>query len=218
MNSLKPKNITRRRFCESVTRTAFGCACLSSTLSAGSAGAAKPGVNSAGKVHLAAACGTWCGACPAYLAKHGEEGQSKPQRRPSAPAQKGVPDPRWMDGLQCDGCLSGGTLAGHCQNCAIRLCAKSKQSDARCTECGELPCHRVTSLIRMGDYLHRKEYLPNLRKIREMGAGDWARMEDARWRCPGCGRPLSWYDARCAGCGGPRPGTVFALPAGPQPS
>ena len=222
MTSLRLKNMTRRRFCENVTRTALGCACLSAAVSAASAESPKPengeksGESSAGKVHLAAACGTWCGACPAYLAKHGEEGQAEPRQRPSAPAQKGIPDPRWMDGLLCDGCLSGGTLAGHCRTCAIRLCAKNRQPDARCTDCEELPCNRITSLIRMGDYLHRKEYLPNLEKIREMGVGEWARMEDARWRCPGCGRPMSWYDTQCAGCGGPRPGAVFALPANPS--
>jgi len=229
MTSLKQENMTRRRFCENVTRTALGCACLPAVVSAASAetpkpeNEEKPGMTGSGKEHLAAACGTWCGACPAYLAKHGEggQGQTKPQKRPSAApgqAQKGVPDPRWMDGLLCDGCLSGGTLAGHCRTCAIRLCAKGRQQDARCTDCGELPCHRVTNLIRMGDYLHRKEYLPNLKKIGEMGVEDWARMEEARWRCPRCGRPMSWYDAECAGCGAPRSGTVFALPAGLDPS
>gem|GEM_PF-5406244 len=32
------------------------------------------------KVYLAAACGTFCGACPAYLARHGEDEQMRMKR------------------------------------------------------------------------------------------------------------------------------------------
>jgi len=119
-----------------------------------------------------------------------------------------------MNGLLCDGCLSGGNLAGHCQNCAIRKCAESKQNDSRCTTCEELPCYRITNLINMGNYLHRKEYLPNLKNIREMGAEEWVKKEQERWRCPQCGLPLSWYDAECAGCGAKRSDRVFSLGQG----
>ncbi len=119
-----------------------------------------------------------------------------------------------MDGLLCDGCLSGGSLAAHCQHCSIRKCAESKQADARCADCEELPCYRVTNLINMGRYLHRDEYLPNLKKMREMGVPKWVLYEEERWRCPKCGLPMRWYDAECVGCGGPRSERVFPLPAG----
>lgn len=211
MTSFKQESMTRREFCKDVTCMAFCCAGLASAVRTGSVSAA------GGKEHLAAACGTWCGACPAYLAKHG---QRTPEKRASvtAKAQKGVPDPKWMDGLLCDGCLSGGQLAAHCEHCQIRLCSKRTQKDARCTECPELPCHRITGLIRMGEYLHRGEYLPNLKKMREMGVKDWARIEEQRWRCPRCGAPMSWYDVKCVGCGDPRPRAVFPLPSQPDPS
>jgi hypothetical protein len=169
-----------------------------------------------GKEHLAAACGTYCGACPAYIAKHGEDEQVKMklQKRVSSRPMKAltsIPPPDWMDGLLCDGCLSGGVLAGHCQSCEIRLCAENKQDDARCSGCDELPCHRITNLIDMGRYLHRNEYLPNLRGIREMGVQEWAKKEEERWRCPECGLPMSWYDAKCAACGEPRSERLFSL-------
>ena len=168
------------------------------------------------KEHLAAACGTYCGACPAYLVKHGKDEEIKKKRQKissSAPtiSQNGIPPSNWMNGLQCDGCLSGGKLAAHCQRCNIRLCALSKQDNSRCSDCGELPCYRITNLINMGNYLHRKEYLPNLEKMREMGVQKWVKYEEERWRCPQCGLPMSWYDAKCIGCGAKRSERLFSL-------
>jgi hypothetical protein len=169
-----------------------------------------------GKVHLAAACGTYCGACPAYIAKHSEDEQTKTKLQErisseSTKALKSIPPSNWMDGLLCDGCLSGGTLASHCQTCEIGLCAENKQNDSRCSGCDELPCYRITNLVDMGHYLHRNEYLPNLGKMREMGVQKWIEYEEERWRCPQCGLPMSWYDARCARCGEARSERLFPL-------
>ena len=87
----------------------------------------------------------------------------------------------------------------------------NKQNVTRCSDCEELPCYRITKLINMGGYPHRKEYLPNLKKIREMGVQEWVKYEEKRWRCPQCGLPMSWYDAECAGCGEPRSERLFPL-------
>lgn len=225
MTAPKEKDITRRKFFKNAAGTALCCECLPLALWAGSAQTPKDNaqemknakITGTGKEHLAAACGTYCGACPAYLARHGEDAQKemKPAKSASGPAKalKGVPPSNWMDGLVCDGCLSGGVLAAHCRNCAIRLCAAGKQSDSRCTACEELPCYRITNLINMGRYLHREEYLPNLKKFREMGIQEWVKYEEERWSCPRCGRPIRWYDAKCAACGEPRSKRVFPLPA-----
>jgi hypothetical protein len=206
---------TRRRFCKRLAGVAFAGAFIGSDTMAAPSSKSKGEAAGDGEP-LAAACGTYCGACPAYLAKHGEDEQirEKRQKRSSAgpaTARKGIPPSNWMDGLLCDGCLSGGTLAAHCQRCSIRLCAADKQHDSRCTDCGELPCYRMTNLINMGNYLHRKEYLPNLEKIREMGVQKWVQYEEERWRCPRCGLPMSWYDAECIGCGEPRSERLFSL-------
>jgi hypothetical protein len=148
-----------------------------------------------GKEHLAAVCGTFCGACLSYMAKHSEDEQI--QR----------PNP-WGD---CDGCLSGGMLAAHCQTCEIRLCAANRQNVTRCSDCEELPCYRITNLINLGNYPHRQEYLPNLALIREMGVQEWVKYEEERWRCPQCGLPMSWYDTECARCGEPRSESLFPV-------
>jgi hypothetical protein len=223
MTVLGRGDLTRRALVKGAAGTALCCACLPLEALAHSAGTpernnedAQLEVTGAGDVKLAAACGTYCGACPAYLAKHGEDEQVtiKLKERPSsgsAKTQKGIPPSNWMDGLVCDGCLSGGVLAGHCQRCDARLHALNKRKDARCTDCEELPCHRITTLVNMGHYLHRQEYLPNLAKIRQMGVREWVGQEEARWRCPKCSLPMSWYDAECARCGEPRSKRLFSL-------
>lgn len=171
-----------------------------------------------GNLHLAAACGTYCGACPAYLAKHGDDDATRIRRRElssseAMPRLETIPDASWMDGLRCDGCLSGGELPPHCRNCAIKACAAAKSNGPRCQDCDELPCHRVMELIDMG-FLHRGEYLPNLAKMREMGVQKWIEYEEERWRCPQCGLPMSWYDVKCVGCGAARSERVFPLKEG----
>jgi hypothetical protein len=211
------KNITRRKLLKGAAGTAVICAYFSLDCSADSEVNSEHKTNDRkGKVHLAAACGTYCGACPAYIAKHSEDEQIKMklQKKSSSgqeKAMKGIPPSNWMDGLLCDGCLSGGMLAAHCKTCNIRLHAANKQNDSRCSDCEELPCYRITNLINMGRYLHRQEYLPNLKKIREMGVQEWVKKEEERWRCPKCGLPMSWYDAECAGCGKPRSEQLFSL-------
>jgi hypothetical protein len=224
MDFINNKKITRRRFVKNVTGAAFCCACFPSLVLADTA---TPSVQNneakknslmtgTAKEHLAGACGIYCGACPAYIAKHSDEEQNKKrqQKRLSsgpAKAQKGIPPVNWMDGLLCDGCCSGGKLAPHCQMCNIRLHAAKTQKNSRCSDCEELPCNRLTFLINMGEYLHRKEYVPNLKKIHEMGVKEWVKKEEERWRCPKCGMPMSWYDTGCAGCGEPRSEKLFPL-------
>ena len=215
MVNAKKQCTTRRKFCKRVAGVAFTGAFV------GLETTAIPNPKSKGEAagngeHLAAACGTYCGACPAYIAKHSESEQIKvrlQERLSSGPtkALKGIPDPSWMDGLLCDGCQSGGMLAAHCQNCAIRKCAANKQNDSRCTDCEELPCYRITNLINMGGYLHRKEYLPNLKIIREMGVQKWVKYEQELWTCPNCSNSLSWYDPACSNCGAKRSEKLFSL-------
>ena len=85
MDSDKEKNITRRKFAKNVAGTALCCACLPLRVLADSARTSENNNEERKKVkmtvtdkeHLAAACGTYCGACPAYMAKHGEDEQIK---------------------------------------------------------------------------------------------------------------------------------------------
>ena len=206
--------LTRRKFVKGIAGSAVCYACLSLDF------LAAPDKEQKDKIgedngHLAAACGTYCGACPAHIAKHSTEEQIKVrlQKRYSSgtvKARKTIPDPGWMDGILCDGCLSGGQIAFHCQRCAIKTCAAGKQNVIRCSDCKELPCYRLTNMINTG-LLHRAEYLPNLEKIHKMGVREWVKYEEERWRCPRCGLPMSWYDAECPGCGEPRSEKLFPL-------
>ncbi len=218
------EKITRRRFVKGVAGAAVCCTCFPSLALADTAMPSeqngdvikKSEMTGTAKEHLAGACGIYCGACPAYLATHSEDEQMKIKRQKisssvPAKAQKGIPPSNWMNGLVCDGCCSGGKLAGHCQMCNIRLHALETQKNSRCSDCEELPCNRITFLINMGGYLHRKEYVPNLKKIHEMGVKEWVKNEEERWRCPKCGLPMSWYDAECIRCGESRSGKLFPL-------
>ncbi len=183
--------LTRRE----LMRGALGAGIALAGIGSGNAAGNADEEEGKGKEHLAAVCGTYCGACPSYMATHSEDEQ----------IHRSNP---WGD---CDGCLGGGKLAAHCRACQMRRCAASKPGVTRCSDCEELPCYRVTSLIDAGGYPHRKEYLPNLASIREVGAQEWAKKEEERWRCPQCRLPMSWYDTECARCGEPRSASLFAL-------
>ena len=201
--------ITRRKFIKGVAGTAVCCACFPlNSLAVSEQGA--------GKEHLIAACGIYCGVCPSYINKHGEDRQIKMRQQKGSSSGPMGGDIKWfvnfMNSQRCDGCLSGGKLAGHCQNCSIRLCALKKQKDSRCSDCEELPCDRLTNLINMGNYPHRQEYLANLKKLREMSDLKLAEYEEERWGCTECGQPVSWYDAECVECGAPRSRRIFPLP------
>jgi hypothetical protein len=208
--------ITRRKFVKGIAVTTVCYACLSfDSLTASEEKGENKIEGVKGNERLAAACGTYCGACPAYIAKHSEDEQIKmrlQKRSLSKPIKglKSIPDPGWMDGILCDGCLSGGQIAIHCQSCSIKICSSKKQSVTRCSDCKELPCYRITNMINTG-LLHRAEYLPNLEKIREMGVQEWVKYEEERWLCHRCGQPMSWYDTECTGCGEPRSGQLFPL-------
>jgi hypothetical protein len=90
-----------------------------------------------------------------------------------------IPDPSWTDGILCDGCLSDGEIAAHCQSCAMKECAATRRDVTRCSDCKELPCTRIADFVATG-LLHRAEYLLNLEKIREMGVREWVKYEEER--------------------------------------
>lgn len=223
MDSDNKKNITRRKFSKNVAGTALYCACLplgvledfAEISEKDNEDRGRVKMTGTGKEHLAAVCGTYCGACPAYIAKHSDDKiiEMRLQKRSlSGPVKrmKSIPDPGWMDGILCDGCLSDGEIAAHCRSCPMKGCAADKLLVTRCSDCKELPCTRITNFINTG-LLHRAEYLTNLEKIREMGVQEWVKYEEERWLCPQCGLPMSWYDAECARCGEPRSERLFPL-------
>jgi hypothetical protein len=106
--------------------------------------------------------------------------------------------------VACHGCRSDAVFAGCC-DCSVRKCAKDK-GVAACVACGEFPCAKVASL--RGLVARVKARRPHTAAIfgdagiaRERGCRAWAEMQRARWSCPGCGAPFTWYQQRCHGCG-----------------
>ena len=215
MDFFRERDLTRRRFVKSVTGAAFCCAWFplygfatsAKTSKRSNEDGNKAQKTDKGKELLVALCGTYCGACFAYLAKNSEDEQirNKIQNELSSGPMK-----LDIENFGCDGCLSNGKIAAHCQNCAMRKCAANKQGVTRCSDCKDFPCSLITDFNNDGR-LHHAELLKNLRKIREMGVQKWVKYEEERWRCPQCHLPLSWYDSECAGCGTPRPKRLFPL-------
>ncbi len=149
------KKITRRKFVKGAAGATVCCACFSLDILAFEEKNSGHKIDDGkGNEHLAAVCGTYCGACPAYIAKHSEEYNKMKQQKQlsteSKKAPKGIPNPNWMDGILCDGCLSGSEIAAHCQRCAIKECATNIQNVTRCSDCEELPCYRITNMINTG--------------------------------------------------------------------
>ena len=197
---------TRRKFCKRLAGVAFTGAFVSLETMA------TPNPNSKGETMgkgegLVAVCGTYCGACPMYI---NNQPGDKQKRKEMFERYAGAPMNMNLASLVCDGCLSGGYLAPHCKNCKMRLCALDKPDVTRCSDCSDFPCSRLTDFSKDGK-LHHAELPDNLRNLQKMGIKDWVRNEQARWTCPACNNPLSWYDAVCSNCGAKRSARLFSL-------
>src|SRR5512138_3325071 len=113
-------------------------------------------------------CGLYCGACPGMLAtKAGTSG-----------------DP-------CYGCKSE-QPAGHCANCGIKTCARSKGYEF-CYECADLStCPQLQQFMADPEWPYHPSVLKNMDRIRLEGLTKWLEEQDKRWRCANCGTSHSW--------------------------
>jgi hypothetical protein len=156
---------------------------------------------------LVAPCGLYCGACPMYLATQDKDGE----RFKALMKQFSGGNMQFkQEDLLCDGCIANGRVATFCRKCAIRACAEEKSNVARCSDCSDSPCARITGFNNDG-MTHHAEVLANLRQIRAMGMKEWTKHEEDRWRCPQCRTAISWYDAACPKCGAMRSDRLFPL-------
>ena len=154
--------------------------------------------------NLVSPCGTYCGACPMYLAT-----QENNEQRLASGFGWGSKPPS-LENAKCDGCMGGGRVLSHVPKCAIKECAATKTKTRRCSECAEFPCSRITDFNNDGRQ-HHSELVDNLRQLKKIGIKDWARHEEDRWRCTKCQTKLSWYDAECPACKAPRSDRLFPL-------
>lgn len=212
----KKECTTRRKFCQGLAGIAVtgAFAGLKSTATSKPRGKAVDQADNGeapGNVeHLVAVCGTYCGACPMYI-----NNRSGDKQKVKGMFERYAGKPMKMDieNLVCDGCLSGGHIAFHCQKCEMRLCAADKPDVTRSSDCPDFPCSRLTDFSNDGR-LHHAELPDNLRNLQKMGIKDWARYEQDRWQCPECSDSLSWYDRVCSNCGTKRSKRLFALTQG----
>ena len=52
---------------------------------------------------------------------------------------------------------------------------------------------------------HRDIPLSNLRRLAEVGLETWLTEQEARYRCPTCGKPVDIYSETCRACGAELP-------------
>lgn len=122
-------------------------------------------------------CGLYCGACPMMLDTITGKG----------------PTP-------CHGCKSE-QPAGHCAECVIKACARSKGYDF-CDLCAELAsCEKMNGFMSDPEWPYHQGVLKNFVAIRAVGKDQWLQDQKNRWQCSACGTQHSWWDETCPQCG-----------------
>ncbi len=148
-------------------------------------------------------CGLYCGACEILnlYRKQLDEGEIPTWEDLPVPMNGVIPPAE----LVCTGCKTELLFAG-CLKCDIRICGNQKGVEA-CVLCAEYPCQLVEQ--RQAFIAEKaKELLPHTAvmfsqagHICEIGYEAWREEQAARWRCPGCGTPFTWYQEKCMKCG-----------------
>jgi len=141
---------------------------------------------------LAGACGLYCGACPIYRMYK----DRNTERLEQAAREVFHCQP---DDIRCDGCR--GPLDHHWSpECRFLACTRER-GITFCHECADLPCDDLSAFS--AD--HHDIPLSNLRRLAEIGVEAWLVEQEARWRCPACGKPVDIYSKACRACGAELP-------------
>lgn len=146
-------------------------------------------------------CGLYCGVCAIYIA-HRDDNRKLKERlvkvyRGGVPGKGTLPnsDSLSVEDIRCEGCLSE-VLFMHCQQCAIRSCAKQRGFEG-CHECDEFPCRHIEEFpMTVG----KKVILRAVPHRRAVGTERWVEDEEARYVCPACGNKVFRGAMRCNIC------------------
>lgn len=136
----------------------------------------------------AAYCGLYCGSCPVFIATR-ESGGMKTKEGGT---------------LSCSGCRSD-DCPSWCLDCELKKCARKREM-AFCVDCADYPCEPYVGFRDASEYPYHAECPAYLEEIKAKGAPAWLGDMEAKWTCPDCGRPASWWDKKCKACGVPMPG------------
>lgn len=112
-----------------------------------------------------AVCGLDCAQCDAYKATQAKDENAKEEVAARWRTEYGNPavDAAYVT---CDGCLSTGTLGGHCLVCDVRKCGVAKKVPT-CAHCDDFD-----SCSTIGDFLAYAPYLrPTLNSLRAEARG-----------------------------------------------
>jgi hypothetical protein len=97
--------------------------------------------------------------------------------------------------VRCEGCR--GPLDHHWSpDCQFLACTQER-GVTFCYECADFPCDDLCAFSADS----RDIPLGNLRRLAKVGLGVWLAEQDARYRCPACGRPVDIYSKTCGACG-----------------
>ena len=142
--------------------------------------------------NLLALCGLYCGVCAVYMA-HRDNNQKFKEKlvKVYQPLTKSIED------VQCEGCLSEGTVFGYCQTCPIKSCVKDKELEG-CFQCEEWPCKMIK---RFPIPIGKKVIMRAIPQWKELGTEKWVKEEEKRYICPDCKNPLFRGAKRCNKCG-----------------
>ena len=141
---------------------------------------------------LAGACGLYCGACGIYrMYKDRDTEQLERAAREVFHCQP--------EEIRCEGCR--GSLDHHWSpECRFLACTRERGTTF-CYECADSPCDDLSAFS-----ADRSDIpLTNLRRLAEAGLEVWLAEQEARWRCPACGKPVDIYSKACRACGAELP-------------
>jgi predicted nucleic acid binding AN1-type Zn finger protein len=86
-------------------------------------------------------CGLDCAECLAYKATQADDNAARERVAEQWRKEYNVPGIT-AAGINCDGCMAGGRLIGHCQECEPRLCAVGR-GVANCGACPDYACEKI---------------------------------------------------------------------------
>ena len=141
---------------------------------------------------LAGACGLYCGACGIHrMYKDRDTERLDLAAREAFHCQP--------EEIRCEGCR--GPLDHHWgPECQILACTQGR-GITFCHECADFPCDDLFAFS-----ADRRDIpLSNLRRLAEVGLEVWLAEQEARWRCPACGKPVDIYSETCRACGAELP-------------
>jgi hypothetical protein len=137
---------------------------------------------------LVGICGLYCGACSIYrMYKDRDIERLERAAREVFHCQP--------EEILCEGC-HGPFDCLWTPECQFKTCAQ-EQGLTFCYECVDFPCDELTAF----STARRDIPVSNLHRLAEAGLEDWLIEQEARWRCPACGKPVDMYSESCRACG-----------------